>query len=84
MDPYNTADRFMPRDYSPKPTVTFEMHRSFGNGLIPQHVKDWAISNLDDGDYLAQYRVADDAWGFATYVNDCGRMRIMRVASYPS
>lgn len=79
MNPYNSAERFMPRDYNPVPTVTFALHQEMRGDPMPQTVRAWAESNLPDGDYVAQWTISDASWHFARseWIGD--RRRIVQV-----
>lgn len=79
MNPYNTADRLMPRDYAPIETVTFNLHREVRGYPIPPNVEAWAKSNLPDGDYVCQYRIVDDAYRFGRVETNGEARRIIEL-----
>jgi hypothetical protein len=79
MNPYDTASRFMPRDYKPVPTVRFDLHREIRGDLMPPAVQAWAVSNLPDGDYVAQYMITDDGWRFGRAEWEGERRRIVQM-----
>lgn len=84
MNPYDSAARFMPRNYAPADTVTFKIHDEMRGAPVSPNVRAWAVSNLPDGDYVCQYWIHYDRWHFGR-VEDVGeRRRIIQLEqTYP-